>query len=472
MMDSSHSQLSPTDFRNELSALGYSNIAQLGQGGMGTVFRAYKPNLDRTVAIKVVSEHCVSNAAYVQRFHAEMRTMAALDHPAIVPVYDGGVTARGIPYFVMKYIAGENVHDFLYRRRASHQPLSVLEVAHILAPIAGALDYLAARPNPVVHRDIKPANILLPTAGTGGPAAMLTDFGIAVDRESTRMTRLGMRMGTDGYAAPELLATKDVTRPPQPNAVSEQYSLGLVAFEMLTGIYVRESVSDEQWVVKRPVPELKAPWIHPSDVPHMKGINSVFSRVLAIDPRKRFPTAAAFVEALHNAVAPAHPEPGEKHAGKGSSPVKTIAALGVAAATIAAGLVVVPNFLADSWDGEDARLAAAFPKIVSAEPGGQGWRSTHCERRDPNPGELARIACNSEELSVVLAHFESVAARDSVMPTGDIQTMTSDRCSAYTMPMNSNGRAFGVFPTESLDTYGLIVSGRDSESLRLTLPIC
>ena len=77
----------PEDF---LNALGYSNVQQLGQGGMGTVFRAYKRNLDRTVAIKVVSQDRVSNPEYVQRFHAEMRTMAALDHPAIVPVYDGG----------------------------------------------------------------------------------------------------------------------------------------------------------------------------------------------------------------------------------------------------------------------------------------------------------------------------------------------------------------------------------------------
>ena len=139
--------------------------------------------------------------------------MAALDHPAIVPVYDGGVTSHGFPYFTMKYIDGENLYDFLHRRRASRQLLTVQEVVQILAPIASALDYLAALPNPVVHRDIKPANILLPSSGTNGIPALLTDFGIAIDRESTRMTRVGMRIGTDGYIAPELLVTKDVAEP-------------------------------------------------------------------------------------------------------------------------------------------------------------------------------------------------------------------------------------------------------------------
>lgn len=462
----------PEDFLNDLSVLGYSNVQQLGQGGMGTVFRAYKQNLDRTVAIKVVSQDRVSDTEYVNRFHAEMRTMAALDHPAIVPVYDGGVTAHGFPYFAMKYIEGENLHEFLRRRRAIRQPLAVQEVAQILAPIASALDYLAALPNPVVHRDIKPANILLPSSDVSDPPALLTDFGIAIDRESTRMTRVGMRIGTDGYTAPELLATKDVTEPPQPNALSEQYSLGLVAFELLTGIYVRGSVTDEQWAVNRPVPELKSHLIHPADVSNIKAVNGVFARVLAVNPHKRFATASEFISALQSAVAAHQSANLVRDVGRSalSKKLLTLVATAVVIATIV--LAGVWHFSASQWEGEDARLASKFPEIVSEKSGGAGWQSTSCEHREPGTGELARIACNSDRLSVVIAHFDSVEARDAVVPAEGAQTMKSSRCSALTMPMESSDSAFGVFPQGDLSTYGIIVSGENAEDLRLKLPIC
>jgi len=442
---------------------------------MGTVFRAYKRKLDRTVAIKVVSQDRVFDSEYVQRFYAEMRTMAALDHPAIVPVYDGGVTEHGFPYFAMKYIEGENLHDFLRRRRAERQPLTVQEVAQILEPIASALDYLAALPNPVVHRDIKPANILLPSSGASDPQAVLTDFGIAVDRESTRMTRVGMRIGTDGYAAPELLATKDVTEPPQPDALSEQYSLGLVAFELLTGIYVRGSVTDQQWAVNRPVPELKSHVIHPADVAHIKAVNGVLAKVLAVNPHKRFATASEFIFALKSAAVcrqSTHEARDPRDLGRSARSKKllTLVATAVVISTIiAAG---VWHFSASQWEGEDARLASAFPEIVSEKSGGEGWQSTSCEHREPGTGELARIACNSDRLSVVIAHFDSVEARNAVVPAEDAQTMKSSRCSALTVPMASSDSAYGVFPQDDLSDYGIIVSGHNAEELRLKLPIC
>ena len=462
----------PEDFLNDLSALGYSNVQQLGQGGMGTVFRAYKRNLDRTVAIKVVSQDRVSNSEYVQRFYAEMRTMAALDHPAIVPVYDGGVTSHGFPYFTMKYIDGENLYDFLHRRRASRQLLTVQEVVQILAPIASALDYLAALPNPVVHRDIKPANILLPSSGTNGIPALLTDFGIAIDRESTRMTRVGMRIGTDGYIAPELLVTKDVAEPPQPDALSEQYSLGLVAFELLTGIYVRGSVTYEQWAVNRPVPELKGHLINPADASHVKKLNEVFAKALDGDPKKRFATASAFISALHSVEMEQqseHVKRGAKHKGV---PKKLLVLATAGMMVVAIAAAVFSYLTASQWEGEDAVLADTFPHIVSQNSGGEGWQSTSCEHREPSSGELARIACNSGQFSVVVAHFESVEARNAVIPVEGAQTMRSSRCSALTMPMGSGDSAYGVFPQGDLAAYGFIVSGDNAEDLRLKLPIC
>lgn len=212
----------PLDLEPELTAKGYSQFHQIGAGGMGTIVYARKESLDREVAIKVIAQHAAGDQEEVRRFMAEMRTVAALEHPAIVPIYDGDITPGGVPYFVMKFLSGPSLEALLNRRILEGSKFTVEETVQVLRPIAEALDYLADLPSPVIHRDIKPANIIADDC-----TVMLADFGIALNGENTRLTREGLRVGTDAYMAPELYPTQLAQQPPQPTAASDRYALAL-----------------------------------------------------------------------------------------------------------------------------------------------------------------------------------------------------------------------------------------------------
>ena len=194
---------------------------EVGQGGMATVYLAHDVRHDRKVALKVLRPE-LSAILGAERFLAEIKTTANLQHPHILPLFDSG-EADGLVFYVMPYVEGESLRD----RLAREKQLPVDEAIRIAREVADALDY--AHRHGVIHRDIKPENILLHDG-----RALVADFGIALAAArsdgGTRMTETGMSLGTPHYMSPEqAMGEREIT------AKSDVYALGCVTYEMLTG---------------------------------------------------------------------------------------------------------------------------------------------------------------------------------------------------------------------------------------------
>jgi serine/threonine-protein kinase len=250
---------------------------ELGAGGMATVYLAHDLRHDREVAVKVLRPELAA-AIGADRFLAEIHTTAKLQHPHILPLFDSGA-ADGFLYYVMPYIDGESLQQRLARSGA----LGVDDVTRIVADVGSALDY--AHRQGVVHRDIKPANILI-YEGT----ALLADFGIAraaAEGDGERLTGTGISLGTPHYMSPEQASGERDAGPP-----SDIYSLGVVAYELLSGQppFNGRSV---QAVLAQLMTAEPAPLTTPR-----AGLNAAVQKAMARDPADRFATGAAFAEAL------------------------------------------------------------------------------------------------------------------------------------------------------------------------------
>jgi serine/threonine protein kinase len=196
----------------------YRLDAQVGHGGMSTVYRAFDTVLERQVAIKLMHREIASDSDQLERFRREARAVAQLNHAHVVGVIDAGED-DGTPYIVFEYVEGETLKDRIRR----HERLPVPEAVAYAIEIARGLS--AAHQRHIVHRDVKPQNVLIDEEGT----AKVTDFGIARSLTEEGLTADGRVLGTTDYVSPEQALGHAVT--PQ----SDLYSLGVVLFEMLTG---------------------------------------------------------------------------------------------------------------------------------------------------------------------------------------------------------------------------------------------
>lgn len=247
----------------------------LGRGGMGAVYLADELALDRDVAIKVLPPEQAGAPQLRERFRREARTAARLNHPNIVPLYTFG-EVNGLMYFVMGYVAGESLASQLRR----DGPLASDEARTLLADVAGALAY--AHRHGVIHRDIKPDNILI-DEDSGSPR--LTDFGIAkVAFTDTLLTTTGQLMGTPAYMSPEqALGRVDL------DSRSDIYSLGVAAYEMVSGRLPFEAKSPIEAVTQRLTQEprpLRAVAPNVAD-----DLIVAIQRCLQKDPANRWPDA-------------------------------------------------------------------------------------------------------------------------------------------------------------------------------------
>ncbi|GAC1660970.1 MAG: hypothetical protein PVS2B1_18540 [Candidatus Dormibacteraceae bacterium] len=196
----------------------YEVVERLGGGGMAVVYRAVQQPLGREVALKALSSELFQDDGFVKRFETEAKTLAKLDHPNILPIYDFELN-EGVAYLTMPLIRGGTLRDILNRG-----PLDTLTAWRYLREIGDGLQH--AHDAGIVHRDLKPTNVLIHADGR----AMLADFGLARGAgQPTHLTTIGLAIGTPGYMAPEQVMGHDV------DMRADIYAMGVLTFEMLTG---------------------------------------------------------------------------------------------------------------------------------------------------------------------------------------------------------------------------------------------
>jgi serine/threonine-protein kinase len=259
----------------------YRVVEEIGAGGMATVYLAEDLRHDRRVALKVLRPELAAVIG-AERFLAEIKLTANLQHPHILPLFDSGEAVTYL-YYVMPFVEGESLRDRLRREKQ----LPVEEAVRIATEVASALDY--AHRHGVVHRDIKPENILLHDG-----RALVADFGIALAASKAggaRMTETGMSLGTPHYMSPEqAMGEREIT------ARSDVYALGAVTYEMLTGDPPFTG-STAQAIVARVVTEVPRPLLPQRHTipPH---VEAAVLTALEKLPADRFGTAAEFAQAL------------------------------------------------------------------------------------------------------------------------------------------------------------------------------
>jgi serine/threonine-protein kinase len=242
---------------------GYRIVRQVGRGGMGVVYEAVEEALGRTVALKLVAPERAAEPGFRERFIAESRLAASIDHPNVLPVFGAG-EHEGTLYLAMRFVEGSDLRSL--------GALEPARAAHIVAQVGAALD--AAHARRLVHRDVKPGNVLV----GDGDHAYLTDFGLvkALDA-SAGVTRTGELIGTLDYVAPERIRGEPA------GPASDLYSLGCVLYFALTGRVVFTGESAEQKL-----------WAHlSSPPPAVPGFEAVLARALAKEPEARFQSGAA-----------------------------------------------------------------------------------------------------------------------------------------------------------------------------------
>jgi serine/threonine protein kinase len=265
----------------------YKIESMIGKGGMASVYKAYQPSIARYVAIKVLADDFAKDVNFLKRFEGEGRAVAALEHPHILPVYDFGFH-NDRPYMVMRYIDSGTLAELI----AENNSLSYARIVEIVGGVASALDY--AHSQGIVHRDIKPSNIMIDRHGE----ALLTDFGLAKaisTSEKSRLTQAGTVVGTASYMSPEQAADEAL------DGRSDIYSLGVVLFELLTGVPPFDGETMVAIALKHinePTPSLRA--INP-EIP--ESFEAVVFAAMEKWPDGRYQTAAEFQKALEDALA-------------------------------------------------------------------------------------------------------------------------------------------------------------------------
>ena len=258
---------------------GLKILSQLGEGGMGTVYKALDERLGRTVAVKVLAGHLAGDKAFVARFLREAQYLAKVRHDSLVTIYDV-VTTGFTPYFVMEHVDGSTLAEHLARRGR----LPWNGAWGLLDPVLSAL--AAVHAAGLVHRDLKPGNILLD--GEGRPKVM--DFGLAKGGSDASLTQEGVILGTPEYMAPEQAKGDPVGSP------ADVYALGVLAYQMVSGrlpFKGANTMATLRMHCQEEAPSLAAmaPGLSPA-------VEAWIGRAMAKDPRERFHDAGEMRRAM------------------------------------------------------------------------------------------------------------------------------------------------------------------------------
>ncbi len=276
---------------------GYRLRAVLGRGGMSVVYQAENPRLGSVIALKVLAPEVAADDVFRARFLEESRIAASLNHPNVIPVYDAG-SSRGLLYIATRYVSGTDMRQMIKKRERIVPSTAVF----LVGQAARALD--AAHRRGLVHRDVKPGNLLIERGGDEADPdhVYLADFGITKHAMScSGLTMTGQFLGTIDYVAPEQIRGLPVL------GLADQYSLGCVLYECLTGRVPFEKDLDAAII-----------WAHVEDTPTMPTvlrpdlppeIDEVFARVLAKRPDERYGSCREFVDAARCALGIPAPGP-------------------------------------------------------------------------------------------------------------------------------------------------------------------
>ncbi len=319
---------------------------RIATGGMGDVWKAEDTVLGRVVAVKILQSALLDEPGFIERFRAEARVMATINHPGVVRVYDygeSGVDGGGrVAYLVMEYVEGEALSHTLSRVGR----LTPERAMNLLAQAGEALE--AAHEHGIVHRDVKPGNLLVRPDGK----LVLTDFGIARSAMSGQLTTAGSILGTASYVSPE-----QATGAGNITSASDVYSLGVVGYQCLSGHRPFEGENPIQVAMKH-VRDIPPPL--PADVP--AGVRGVIDRAMSKDAAQRWPSASAMAEASRRAASGHPPTSAFGTSTRMSGPQRT--------SVLPAGAAVAPT--SGPGTGNYHRGAAAVP---SAPP--YGGRPAH-----------------------------------------------------------------------------------------------
>jgi eukaryotic-like serine/threonine-protein kinase len=267
-------------------------VDRIGAGGMGAVYRALQPEMNRHVAIKILHPKYVSRKDLVARFRREARAMSQLSHPNTARVFLYGQLDDQSCYFVMEYLEGRNLAQVV----RAEGPMEAHRALEVMVQVCGALE--EAHRAGIIHRDLKPENIFLTNQGGIEDYPKVLDFGLAKVTEkqmrpgSLILTGEGMVFGTPEFMSPEQAQGKPL------DTRSDIYSLGVVLYELLTGKLPFDAKQPLEFihlhVSKPPIPlHQRAP-----DRTFMPGLEEVVMRALAKSPQDRYSSAVAFAEAL------------------------------------------------------------------------------------------------------------------------------------------------------------------------------
>ena len=254
-------------------------LRELGRGGMGVVYEALQPELDRSIALKILPAAVAEDDARVAAFRQEALTAARVRHPGLVHVHDAGV-ADGRPFLAMECVDGRGLDDLV-----AEAPLTADEAVRVVAEVAHAVDALHAAG--IVHRDLKPSNVLIDSDGR----ARVTDFGVAQVCGDVGHGERSI-VGTPGFMPPEQIGAA----PGESQPTADVWSLGAMLFQLLSGepVFVRQNTVDVLYATLEETPrslrvaDPRVPW----------PLEAIVRRCLQRDPRDRYPTAGALADDL------------------------------------------------------------------------------------------------------------------------------------------------------------------------------
>jgi hypothetical protein len=319
---------------------GYRIERSLGRGGMGVLYLALEPGLERRVALKLIAPEAAADEVFARRFAEESKIAASIEHPNVVPIYAAG-EEDGVPFIAMRYVSGSD----LGKRLAREGRLEPAVSAALIAQVGNGLDAIHAAG--LVHRDVKPANVLL-SGGEGSEHAYITDFGVARNvATDSGLTQTGRFVGTLDYVAPEQISGGEV------DARADVYALGCLLFKLLTGEvpYPRDGEVARLYAHLNDPPP--APSLYAPQAP--MALDDVVIRAMSKPPGDRYPSAGDLGRAALAAL----------EGGRVDLPERTVAT--GAAATRTAETIPPPA----PEETKPTRRLEAEPPASRARPGGR-----------------------------------------------------------------------------------------------------